>query len=97
MYLSKYQIDIRSRAGRQLLSSNNRQPLHQVVLGKLFGEDAATHHILFRVTGQDLYVQSDIPPKYVGDGLTLIYTNEIPPSRISRSAMSSALTSWPCQ
>ena len=76
MYLSKYQIDIRSRAGRQLLSSNNRQPLHQVVLGKLFGEDAATHHILFRVTGQDLYVQSDIPPKYVVDGLKLIYTNE---------------------
>lgn len=76
MYLSKYQIDIRSRAGRQLLSSNNRQILHQVVLGKLFGETAMTHHILFRATGQDLYVQSDIPPQYTVEGLKLIYTKE---------------------
>lgn len=76
MYLSKYQIDIHSRAGRQLLSSNNRQILHQVVLGKLFGETAMTHHILFRATGQDLYVQSDIPPKYIVEGLKLIYTKE---------------------
>ena len=79
MYLSKYQIDIRTRAGRQFLSSTNRQAVHQVVAGKFFGTPASAHHVLFRITGQELYVQSDIPPSSLPEGLTLVYTQDCEP------------------
>ena len=83
MYLTKYHIDIRSQAGRQLLSSD-RQELHHIIMGCVFGETAKTHHILLRAEGENLYIQSDVPPKHHPEGLTLIYTQDrdLPLSRL---------------
>lgn len=80
MYLSKYQIDIYSPVGRQLLSSTNWQAIHETVMGKLFGGPARKQRILFRITDQDLYIQSDTPPERLPDGLTHLYTRDREPS-----------------
>lgn len=96
MYLTKYHIDIRSQAGRQLLSSD-RQELHHIIMGCVFGETAKTHHILFRAEGENLYIQSDVRQSIIQKG-SRSYTPKTATClfRGFRRATSSASISWPC-
>lgn len=75
MYRSKFQLDQENRNGRRIWADPNE--MHRAILMDIFRSDASSNHVLWRQVRDTLYVQSDIPPQGVPDGLHLRQTKEL--------------------
>lgn len=75
MYRSKFQLDQESFDGRRIWADPNE--MHRAILADIFRSDANSNHVLWRQVRDMLYVQSDIPPQGVPDGLHLRQTKDL--------------------